>query len=280
MIHWFIYFECVILPLLVVVHVVALCLLYHHRNKKGCKHQMYIVTSLCICELNGILMVIVYDIALHKNVSSTVIGICFCYLILFVRLTHYATMTVLTIDRFLVFHLNMRYFILWPPKRLLKSLLLICFISFAIYISCTCLIVLDIIDWVKLADRAYLPFLIWDIIYISIVVATYLYIFHIYKKHLKFNKDQLFRRNKSEHFMLRIPTLLIVTFILFMCVPDFLNASVHFKLLDGNGQIFYIAGIFYRFAWLADPVVYIYSWKFFEMKIFIKRRRNTGVTQP
>ena len=80
--------------------------------------------------------------------------------------------------------------------------------------------------------------------------------------------------------MLRIPTLLIVTFILFMCVPDFLNASVHFKLLDGNGQIFYIAGIFYRFAWLADPVVYIYSWKFFEMKIFIKRRRNTGVTQP
>ena len=121
MIHWFIYFECVILPLLVVVHVVALCLLYHRRNKKGCKHQMYIVTSLCICELNGILMVIVYDIALHKNVSSTVIGICFCYLILFVRLTHYATMTVLTIDRFLVFHLNMRYFILWPPKRLLKS---------------------------------------------------------------------------------------------------------------------------------------------------------------
>ena len=241
---------------------------------------MYIVTSLCICELNGILMVIVYDIALHKNVSSTVIGICFCYLILFVRLTHYATMTVLTIDRFLVFHLNMRYFILWPPKRLLKSLLLICFISFAIYISCTCLIVLDIIDWVKLADRAYLPFLIWDIIYIGIVVATYLYIFHIYKKHLKFNKDQLFRRNKNEHFMLRIPTLLIVTFILFMCVPDFLNASVHFKLLDGNGQIFYIAGIFYRFAWLADPVVYIYSWKFFEMKIFIKRRRNTGVTQP
>ena len=280
MIHWFIYFECVILPLLVVVHVVALCLLYHRRNKKGCKHQMYIVTSLCICKLNGILMVIVYDIALHKNVSSTVIGICFCYLILFVRLTHYATMTVLTIDRVLVFHLNMRYFILWPPKRLLKSLLLICFISFAIYISCTCLIVLDIIAWVKLADRAYLPFLIWDIIYIGIVVATYLYIFHIYKKHLKFNKDQLFRRNKSEHFMLRIPTLLIVTFILFMCVPDFLNASVHFKLLDGNGQIFYIAGIFYRFAWLADPVVYIYSWKFFEMKIFIKRRRNTGVTQP
>ena len=35
---------------------------------------MYVVTSLCICELNGTLMVIVYDIALHKNVSSTVIG--------------------------------------------------------------------------------------------------------------------------------------------------------------------------------------------------------------
>ena len=44
-------------------------------------------------------------------------------------------------------------------------------------------------------------------------------------------------------------------------------------------QIFYIACIFYRFAWLADPVVHIYSWKLLEMKIFRKRRRNTGVPQ-
>ena len=280
MIHWFTYFECIILPLLVAVCVVALCLLYYRRNKKGCKHQIYVVTSLCICELNGTLMAIVYNIALYKNVSSTVIGICFCYMVLFVRLTHYATMTVLTIDRFLVFHLNMRYFILWPPRRLLKSLLLIYFISLAMYISCVCLMVLDVIDWMYVADFLSLPFLIWDIIYIGIVFATYLYIFHVYKKHLKFNKDQHFRRNKSEHFKLRIPTLLIVTFILFICVPDFLNASARFKLLRGNGQVFYIAVIFYRFAWLADPVVYIYSCKLFEIKIFRKRRQNTGVTQP
>ena len=280
MIPWFIYFDCIILPLIVAVHVVALSLLYHRRNKKGCKHQIYAVTSLCICELNGALMFIVYYIVLHKNVSSTIIGICFCYINLFVRLTHYATMTVLAIDRFLVFHLNMRYFILWPPRRMLKSLLLIYFISFAVYLSCVCLIVLDIIDWMYLADFVHLPFLIWDIIYTGMVVATYLYIFHMYKKHMKFNKDQHFHRNKSEHFKLRIPTLLIVTFIIFMCVPDFLNASVHCKLLKGNGQMFYIAGIFYRFAGLTDPVIYIYSCKLFEIKIFRKQRRDTEVTQP
>ena len=110
MVRWFDYFEYIILPLLVAVQIVALCLLYHHRNKKGCKHQIYIVTSLCICKLNATLTVIVHKTILHKNVSSTVIGICFCYLILFVRLTYYATMTVLTMDRFLVFYLNMRYF--------------------------------------------------------------------------------------------------------------------------------------------------------------------------
>ena len=146
MVHWFDCFEYIILPLLVAVQIVALCLLHHHRNKKGCKHQIYIVTSLCICKLNATLIVIVHKTILHKNVSSTVIGICFCYLILFVRLTYYATMTVLTMDRFLVFYLNMRYFFLWPPRRLLKSLLLIYFISFAMYISCVCFIVLDIID--------------------------------------------------------------------------------------------------------------------------------------
>ena len=272
MIRWFDYFERIILPLLVAAQVVALGLLYHHRNKKGCKHQIYVVTSLCICQLNGTLMVIVCDIILHKNVSSTVIGICLSYLLVFVRLTHYATMMVLTIDRFLVFYLNMRYFILWPPRRLLKSLLLIYFISFALYISCVCLIALDIIDWMKLADNAYSAFLIWDIIYIGIVVATYLYIFHVYKKHIKFNKNQHFSTNNNKHFKQRIPTLLIVTFILFMCVPDFLNAFLHFKILKGNGQIFYIAGIFYRFAWLSDPIVYIHSYKIFEMKMFTNRR--------
>ena len=59
---------------------------------------------------------------------------------------------------------------------------------------------------------------------------------------MKFNKDQHFRRNKSQHFNLRIPTLLIVTFIIFVCVLDFLNASAHFKRLKENGQIFYIVG--------------------------------------
>ena len=69
---------------------------------------------------------------------------------------------------------------------------------------------------------------------------------------MKFNKDQHFPTINSEHFRLGIPTLLIVAFILFMCVPDLLNASVHFKLLKGNKQIFYITGIFYRSAWLEN----------------------------
>ena len=71
-------------------------------------------------------MLIIYDIALHKNVSATLIGIFFCYLSLFDD--DDATMTILTTDQFLVFHLYVRYFILWPAIRLLKSLLLICFI--------------------------------------------------------------------------------------------------------------------------------------------------------
>lgn len=128
-------------------------------------------------------------------------------------------------------------------------------------------------------DFAYLAFLIWDIIYIGLVVATCLHIFDIYKKHMKFNKDQHFRRNKSQHFNLRIPTLLIVIFIIFVCVPHFLSASVHFKCLEENGQIFYIAGVFYRFMGLTDPLIYIYSCKLFQIKIFRKRRQNTGVTQ-
>ena len=90
---WFLYLEFIVLPLTVVINVIALILLYCHKDKRRYLHQIYIISALCLCELNGSLFIIVYNILVHQEVSSTLIGICWFYLHFFARLTYYSTIT-------------------------------------------------------------------------------------------------------------------------------------------------------------------------------------------
>ena len=99
---WFIYIECVLLPLTIVLEILALALLYRHKNKKRNKHQLYIIACLCTSELNGALALIVNHIIKYSRVSPTVVGTYSLVFVLFIKFTHYSTMTILTIDRFLV----------------------------------------------------------------------------------------------------------------------------------------------------------------------------------
>lgn len=276
---WFLYFEFIVLPVTVVINVIALSLLYYHKDKRRYQHQIYIISALCLCELNGSLFIIVYNILVHQEVSPTFIGICWFYLHLFVRLTYYSTMTLLTIDRYLVFRLSLRYFGLQPAKRLLRTVVFIYYISFVIYICFICLIVLELIDWMKISDILFLVYFTWDVICIGLVVATYFYIFVVYKKHMKFKNDHKSQPRYKEHFKLHIPTLLIVTSVIFVCIPDFVIFFIYFQLLKGTGIICNIMAIFYRIAWLVDPAIYIYSSTLFRKTLFKETYRKTAATQ-
>ena len=91
--NWFEYLECATLPCIVIVEIMALILLYRHRNKKRNKHQMYLVASLYISELNGVLASIIACITYGK-VSLIVSAILWFYIHCFVRLTYYSTLTI------------------------------------------------------------------------------------------------------------------------------------------------------------------------------------------
>ena len=102
------------------------------QKKRRNKHQICIISSLCFTELNDTLTIIITHIS-YRNVSPLAKHIFWFYLYSFVRLTYHSTMKLLTIDRLLVFHLNMTYLILWPSERLLKSLKVVYLISFLSY---------------------------------------------------------------------------------------------------------------------------------------------------
>ena len=281
--NWFGFVESALLPTIIIAEIIAIAMLYKNGKKKKNKHQIYIISALCICELNNALTVIAFYGLRYGRISKTIIGICFFYLICFCRLTYYSIMTLLAIDRFLVFYLSMRYLSKWPPKRLFNVLVLIHVISFLIYICFACLIVSNLIEWRHFASIMSIPFVIWDVIYVLLVAATYIYIFFVYKRHVKLVKEKLKSKN-MRHFKLFTPTLVIFTFIIFMCIPDFINTFTQFGKIKGKRLVFSIVAVLYRISLLTDPIIYIYNSKLLRKKNFKNRNPipdtfTTEVTQ-
>ena len=85
-------------------------------------------------------------------------------------------------------------------------------------------------------------------------------------------------------FQLLVPPLIIVTFILFSCVPNLLNSFHQFYSVEVKVRISYVLGVFYRIGLLVDPITYIYYWKLFPKKTnhnqFVKNAINQEETSP
>ena len=192
------------------------------------------------------------------------------YIHTFFRVTHYSIMVLLTIDWFLVFHLNIKYNAEWSPTKLLKTLTCIYIIAFFIFICFVYLIVSKLINWIYFANILFLPYLIWDVLCAVLVIGTYFYTFRKYKEHIEMNKGRKNKAINQEHFKLLVPTLIIVTFILFSCVPDLVNSFIQFYNVEVKDTIFYVLGVFYRIVWLVDPIIYIYY-----CKLFPKKKKNS-----
>ena len=188
------------------------------------------------------------------------------YIHTFFRFTHYSIMALLTIDWFLVFHLNIKYNAVWSPTKLLKTLTCIYIIAFFIFICFVYLIVSKLINWIYVANILFLPYLIWDVLCAVLVIGTYFYTFRKYKEHIEMNKGRKNKAINQEHFKLLVPTLIIVTFILFSCVPDLVNSFIQFYNVEVKDTILYVLGVFYRIVWLVDPIIYIYYRKLFPKK--------------
>ena len=144
-------------------------------------------------------------------------------------------------------------------------LLFIHVISFLIYIYLACFIISNLIDCRHFASIMSIPFVIWDVMYVVLVAATYIYIYFVQKKHVQLIQKKL-KSNNMTHFKLFTPTLVIFTFVIFICIPDFINAFTRFGKKKGNRLVFSIVAVFYRIYWLKYPIISIYNCKLLRKK--------------
>lgn len=264
---WFFYTECILLPLILSLQIMATIM---HRNKNHRnKNQVYLMTVLCIDAIGY--LIFGGFIAFIPNQSShgilqalRLIALCICNI--FLMAICYSAMTFFTIDRFLVFHMNIRYRLCCLAKNILKLIFMVSTISFIVLVIVVSLILMKKPDNEYLINYLFIPSLIWDLIYILLVVARYIYIFIVYKRQKKLRKNS--NGNKESQFKLLVPTLITV---LFTILPDLYCTFIGSL---SNEFSLSISVMLYSAGWIADSVIIIYDFKFSKLKKKFNRSRE------
>ena len=228
------------------------------------KNQRNVIIALCLCELSGAVFSICFYM-LKYHISMIVLVIIVCSTIIFNTLNYYFIMAILTLDRLLVFYFNIKYQFYVSQKRVLRSIISFVTISFITTIACAILISLKKVTLREIDRGSCALFLMFDVAYMVLAAGTYCYIFLKYKRQLKLRKNNAVARNK-DHFRLLIPSLIILTFILFTIIPDFLRTAVKFKIITSYEISVYVNLFCYKIGWFIDPLIYIFSLTFKRQK--------------
>ena len=272
--------------LAVLVHVAALLLLIKSTQHDIKGSQKYLFISLSITELSYCLISIAYLWCKEYGVENSIRKYITIFRATAVLLMYYFIMIYIKLDRFFTVHLNIKYEVYWSP---LKTKRLIFFTS----LVCIAVSLLVSVTWFQMHWNVttfvniylYSPFMV---VFIICAVITYSYIVkkiianrkredrlmkQMTKNHKKLS-PQIQQKPKSAIF---VPTIVIVTFILFMVIPNFIytidknTSKLPVHMVDINWVLFPL-------GFIVDAVVYIFSVKTLR-NIFNKhiRKKNTTV---
>ena len=272
--------------LAVLVHVAALLLLIKSTQHDIKGSQKYLFISLSITELSYCLISIAYLWCKEYGVENSIRKYITIFRATAVLLMYYFIMIYIKLDRFFTVHLNIKYEVYWSPlktKRLIFFTSLVC-IAVSLLVSVTWFQM----HWnVTTFVNIYL-YPLFMVVFIICAVITYSYIVkkiianrkredrlmkQMTKNHKKLS-PQIQQKPKSAIF---VPTIVIVTFILFMVIPNFIytidknTSKLPVHMVDINWVLFPL-------GFIVDAVVYIFSVKILR-NIFNKhiRKKNTTV---
>ena len=255
--------------LIIVLHVIALSLLLKINVVNLSGSQKYLLISLCLTELGfGILFILHY--------TGRIVGFPdkFQKLLVIFEITplyfmYLSIMTLLTLDRFLKFRFNIKYFLIWSPNKTLIALSLSLCFSLTIFI---CLLPFNV-DFDKYLK--YWIACIYGLIacgYFLLASLTYYQIFKKIKENRKQSRERKEHINKGQHSRNRkrnqvyLPSFIILTFVLFNIFPMLLVVLFYFAFPDVE-WLFNLLMVLFQLGWIADPLIYIFSLKLIKRKI-------------
>ena len=164
----------------------------------------------------------------ESSVSLFVANIILYFTLAFAVSIYYFIMVLLTIDRFLVFHLKFRYHFYFSPSKILKLIIAVASVSFLNSTILAILTSMQIITWFKVENKIFLVYVVFDAAYTFLVIGTYSFILKVYRNQRKFNKATK-STNKKDSFKVLVTTLIIRTFMMYNFIPG-TNLCLSMKL--------------------------------------------------
>ena len=263
-------------PIVLCIHFLALTLLKRDRNFRG--RKKYLMVALSCTEIVLSIQLMSSGVRhFYKNILFDVVA-------LFGgsagTLMYFFLMTFITLDRLAEFKMNLKYPIYCPAKRS-NTLLFIAFtVSFLLFL---CLLIIYLVDktpdktdwknWRIFLFRYLLPTL--QGIFIIVASCTYIYIFKKLRKNRITVRKIINQLNKNlkqgeeskkiqKNPKIFVPSLIILTFILFAIFPQYLLLATTEGLRKTTEEFsisFPSIPVLYFLGWCLDPIIYILSIK-------------------
>ena len=265
------------------LHVTGLVILTRSKDRYIYGTQKYLIIALSIVMLGFVTLSTVRELIFYARKSrADNAGLCISlYILIVFGDMYYFIMFAITIDRFLVIRLNIKYPLYWNKNRTKKTLMLV---SVMLNIGCAVLLciilqygqsafVLTMHD--KIYKNAYIYVApVIDIVFVISATFVYSYIFSTFhkikrkekslRKQVTGNETPMHIRHRIKRF--RVPFWIILTFIVFLIVPNILQlisyicsvSHIYFQL------VYY--GL-YRIGFIINAVVYIINMDIVRLKL-------------
>ena len=283
------FFQNLPLPLYIIsitLHCLGIYLL--SNLPQGKRNQDIIIMNLSIAEIFMSSCDLTQNILIRfQKIYDTItnyfiIGHC-CFFVI----PSFLFMIVLTIDRFCEIHYHIKY-PLYIQKKMVMFILSICWLIGALT-AITMLLLRTYYhdDMATIIFEYFFPII--EGIFIIIATITYCYIYSKFKEAAPvFPKGTTITQNtnanertvrKTNFF---VPTLIIITFIIFVIAPDIANLILFYITKTGTNLHSNILLLFYVLGYICDATIYIFLQKNIRKLLFKKlgfrnRNRNNNV---
>lgn len=272
---WYFTVFTILSALVLLLHLLALVLLFKIKVQNVNGSQKYLLTSLCLVELclgaNSILF------STFKSLEMvTVLEIVEIFDLIPLYLLYLLIMIFITLDRLFEFRLNIKYSLYWSPKKTFYAQTTVFSILILVFV---CLIILKVFftsfDFVKIIMIYVLPQ--FGIIFMILAIYTYYLIFKKLKRNRRTSrkiKQNIMMQNlriqnetSTKGFRVFVPSLIIATFILFSIIPYATMLIYYYVFNEQHQLLFKFILIMFPLGWLADAVIYIFTLRQIRRKI-------------
>lgn len=262
---WMLIITIFLNAVVILVHIIAITLLISWKENCTRESQKLLLIALCTTELiysfGDILLYcfILFDIS---NIGTTALSV---FNTATVTFFYIFIMTMISFDRFLEIRLNIKYNIYWSVKKtkiVLFGALVLCLLT---WIPLFILATRSSYSFSKRLIHYIFPILVF--IFLIIASFSYFYITKQVLKHrrnarriekqLQKNNNIVYDKHSTNKFKLFVPTLIVITFLLFMVAPK--TIKIFFERGLMSEFTYEITFIFVPVGFITDAFIYIFN---------------------